>query len=162
MRKTLRSLRAESRTRSKPRASSRGSACRRNPRSSPSTSAPVTPCSPQPRRGTCSSPPRSIPDASDPTVLRSALYFASARESAFGVAATKALVANGFRGRLIRSIKRHLPSRAFTATRIAEKTMTIEELIASSAARHARARLPALRCRRHARRAGSPCALLQR
>ncbi|MFT3926201.1 MAG: Hsp70 family protein [Myxococcales bacterium] len=71
------------------------------------------------------------PDASDPTVLRSALYFASARESAFGVAATKALVANGFRGRLIRSIKRHLPSRAFTATRIAEKTMTIEELIAA-------------------------------
>lgn len=71
------------------------------------------------------------PDASDPTVLRSALYFGSPKESAFGVAATRALVANGFRGRLIRSIKRHLPSKAFTATRIAEKTMTIEELIAS-------------------------------
>jgi len=32
------------------------------------------------------------PEASDPTVLRSALYFASAREHAFGAAATRALV----------------------------------------------------------------------
>jgi len=77
-------------------------------------------------------PPAPIdPEASDPTVMRSALYFASMEEYAFGAAAPKALVANGFRGRLIRSIKRHLPSRAFTATRIAEKTVTIEELIAT-------------------------------
>ncbi len=69
------------------------------------------------------------PDASDPTVLRSALYFASLEESAFGVAAIKALVANGFRGRLIRSIKRHLPSRSFTATRIGHQSLTIEQLI---------------------------------
>jgi hypothetical chaperone protein len=80
----------------------------------------------------CTFPPAPLdPDATDPTVLRSALYFASVRECAFGVAAIRALVANGFRGRLIRSIKRHLASRAFTATRIAEKTLTIEELIAS-------------------------------
>jgi hypothetical chaperone protein len=71
------------------------------------------------------------PEASDPTVLRSALYFASMQESAFGTAAIRALVENGFRGRLIRSIKRHLPSRSFTATRIAEKTVTLEELIAA-------------------------------
>jgi hypothetical chaperone protein len=77
-------------------------------------------------------PPAPIdPDASDPTVLRSALYFASATESAFGSAAIRALVENGFRGRLIRSIKRHLPSRTFTATRIGHKTLTIEELIAA-------------------------------
>lgn len=77
-------------------------------------------------------PPAPIdPDASDPTVLRSALYFASASESAFGAAAIRALVENGFRGRLIRSIKRHLPSRTFTATRIGHKTLTIEELIAA-------------------------------
>jgi len=69
------------------------------------------------------------PEASDPSVLRSALYFASLEESAFGVAAIKALVANGFRGRLIRSIKRHLPSRSFTATRIGHQTLTIEQLI---------------------------------
>jgi hypothetical chaperone protein len=69
------------------------------------------------------------PNASDPTVLRSALYFASLQEAAFGVEAHKALVANGFRGRLIRSIKRHLPSRAFTATRIGERKVTLEQLI---------------------------------
>jgi hypothetical chaperone protein len=69
------------------------------------------------------------PAATDPTVLRSALYFASANDATFGAAALRALVDNGFRGRLIRSIKRHLPSRAFTATRIAEKTLTIEQLI---------------------------------
>ncbi len=69
------------------------------------------------------------PDAADPTVLRSALYFASLEESAFGVAAIKALVANGFRGRLIRSIKRHLPSRSFTSTRIGYQVVSIEQLI---------------------------------
>jgi hypothetical chaperone protein len=75
-------------------------------------------------------PPAPVdPEASDPTVLRSALYFASASESAFGAAAIRGLVENGFRGRLIRSIKRHLPSRTFSATRIGHKTLTIEELI---------------------------------
>jgi hypothetical chaperone protein len=69
------------------------------------------------------------PDAPDPTVLRSAMYFQSLEDSAFGVAATRALVENGFRGRLIRSIKRHLPSRAFTVTRIGTKTLTLEQLI---------------------------------
>jgi hypothetical chaperone protein len=69
------------------------------------------------------------PAASDPTVMRSALYFASLEEATFGAGAVKALVANGFRGRLIRSIKRHLPSRSFTATRIGERNVTIEQLI---------------------------------
>lgn len=77
-------------------------------------------------------PPAPIdPEASDPTVLRSALYFASESESAFGAAAIRGLVENGFRGRLIRSIKRHLPSRTFTATRIGHKLLSIEELIAA-------------------------------
>jgi hypothetical chaperone protein len=69
------------------------------------------------------------PAAKDPSVLRSALYFASVEQATFGASALRALVDNGFRGRLIRSIKRHLPSRSFTATRINEKTLTIEQLI---------------------------------
>lgn len=68
------------------------------------------------------------PAADDPTVLRSVLYFAPG-EQAFGAAAVRRLVQNGFEGRLIRSIKRHLPSRAFTATRIGQRTVTIEALI---------------------------------
>jgi len=70
------------------------------------------------------------PGAEDPSVLRSVLYFAP-DEQAFGVSAVKRLVANGFEGRLIRSIKRHLPSRSFTATRIGSRSVTLEELIAT-------------------------------
>lgn len=70
------------------------------------------------------------PLADDPTVLRSVLYFAP-DEQAFGSTAVRRLVANGFEGRLIRSIKRHLPSRSFTSTRIGSKTVTLEELIAT-------------------------------
>jgi hypothetical chaperone protein len=70
------------------------------------------------------------PTADDPTVLRSVLYFAP-QEQAFGSTAVRRLVANGFEGRLIRSIKRHLPSRAFTSTRIGTKVVTLEELIAT-------------------------------
>ncbi len=70
------------------------------------------------------------PSADDPTVLRSVLYSAS-DEQAFGNAAVRRLVANGLEGRLIRSIKRHLPSRAFTATQIGTRKVTIEELVAT-------------------------------
>jgi hypothetical chaperone protein len=69
------------------------------------------------------------PDAADPTVLRTALYFASIDDGKFGVAALRALVENGFRGRLIRSIKRHLPSRSFQKTRVGYKSVTLEDLI---------------------------------
>ncbi len=69
------------------------------------------------------------PDAPDPTVLRSALYFASLDDAAFGTAAIRALVANGFRGRLIRSIKRHLPSKAFSKTRIGYRNVALEDLV---------------------------------
>lgn len=69
------------------------------------------------------------PEASDPTVLRSALYFQSLREGRFGQSAIHALIENGFRGRLIRSIKRHLPSKSFTATRIGNKNATLEDII---------------------------------
>jgi hypothetical chaperone protein len=69
------------------------------------------------------------PGASDPSVLRTALYFLDLESAEFGSQAVRALVDNGFRGRLIRSIKRHLPSRSFTATRIGHRTVSIEDLI---------------------------------
>src|SRR5262245_10285585 len=72
------------------------------------------------------------PTASDPTVLRTALYFTRMNEPAyFGVNAIREFVANGFRGRLIRSIKRHLPSPSFTKTRVGDQLVTLEELIGS-------------------------------
>lgn len=70
------------------------------------------------------------PDAADPSVLRSALYFTRSSDGGrFGTAAVRELVANGFRGRLIRSIKRHLPSRSFTRTRIGDQLVSLEDLI---------------------------------
>lgn len=78
-------------------------------------------------------PPLALdPNAPDPTVLRSALYFARWRDGGhFGTSAIREFVANGFRGRLIRSVKRHLPSRAFTKTRIGEQMISLEQLIGS-------------------------------
>lgn len=69
------------------------------------------------------------PEASDPTILRSALYFMRLDQGHFGAAAIRALLSDGFRGRLIRSIKRHLPSRSFTATMIGGRPATLESLI---------------------------------
>lgn len=75
-------------------------------------------------------PPAPVdPAAPDPTILRSALYFRRLEAGRFGAEAVHALVEDGFQGRLIRSIKRHLPSRSFTATRIGNRQATLEDLI---------------------------------
>lgn len=75
-------------------------------------------------------PPAPIdPGAADPTILRSALYFRRLEAGHFGSEAIGALVADGFQGRLIRSIKRHLPSRSFVATQIGSRQATLEDLI---------------------------------
>lgn len=68
-------------------------------------------------------------DAPDPTILRSALYFLTLEERELGSRAPRALVENGFRGRLIRSIKRHLPSKTFTKTLIGSRQVTLEDLV---------------------------------
>jgi len=75
------------------------------------------------------------PSADDPSLLRSILYFPEARgpEGAMpqlGKAAIEAYVANGSRGRLVRSLKRFLPMRGFTRTTINSRTYSLEELIA--------------------------------
>ncbi len=68
-------------------------------------------------------------NAPDPTVLRSVLFFPSAREVFYGERALREYAAHGMQGRLIRSIKKHLPSRAFIGTRIEERPMNLEDLI---------------------------------
>lgn len=71
------------------------------------------------------------PLASDPTVLRSVLFFPE--DSGFiqcGAAALAASSESGMRGRLIRSIKRFLPLGTFTETRIGTRRYTLEELVA--------------------------------
>ncbi len=67
--------------------------------------------------------------ARDPTILRSILFFPDATHVFYGSEALREHVARGMTGRLIRSIKKHLPSRAFVGTRIDERPMTLEDLI---------------------------------
>lgn len=69
------------------------------------------------------------PLAEDPTVLRSVLYFPSAERCAFGLDAIRQYVEAGMNGRLIRSVKKHLPSRTFIGTSIDDRPLSLEDLI---------------------------------
>jgi hypothetical chaperone protein len=69
------------------------------------------------------------PDAPDPTILRSVLFFDGQSRFSCGQAALADFVANGMMGRLLRSIKKYLPDRSFSGTQIGSRLMTIEDLI---------------------------------
>ena len=69
------------------------------------------------------------PLARDPSILRSVLYFPSADRCFYGAQALAEYTAAGGQGRLIRSIKKHLPSRSFIGTFIEERPMNLEDLI---------------------------------
>jgi hypothetical chaperone protein len=70
------------------------------------------------------------PESSSPEILRSVLYFASAKEVHFGAKAIREFSARDLQGRLIRSIKKFLPQASFLGTHIDEKMMLLEDLIA--------------------------------
>jgi hypothetical chaperone protein len=67
--------------------------------------------------------------ARDPTILRSVLYFPDAQRCFYGAHAIAEYTASGGQGRLIRSIKKHLPSRSFIGTYVEERPMNLEDLI---------------------------------
>lgn len=67
--------------------------------------------------------------APDPTILRSVLYFPSADQCFYGAQAISEYTSSGGQGRLIRSVKKHLPSRSFVGTHIEERPMNLEDLI---------------------------------
>ena len=58
------------------------------------------------------------PGARDPTILRSVLYFPDQARCFYGAQALAEYAAQAPQGRLIRSIKKHLPSRSFVGTHI--------------------------------------------
>jgi len=70
------------------------------------------------------------PDAADPTILRSIVYFPNAERAYVGEAALAKYVENGLEGRLLRSLKRHLPARSFRGTYIGSRPMQVEDLVA--------------------------------
>ncbi len=69
------------------------------------------------------------PFASDPTILRTLLYFPSQSKVYYGAEALKQFQEEG-QGRLIRSIKKHLPIRSFVGTYIEDRPINLEDLIA--------------------------------
>lgn len=71
------------------------------------------------------------PRAADPTILRSLLYFPNAQRCYCGEEALRRYAENGLEGRLLRSIKKHLPSRSFLGTYIDERPMLVEDLVAA-------------------------------
>jgi hypothetical chaperone protein len=69
------------------------------------------------------------PSARDATILRSVLYFPDATRCFYGAEALAEYTTNSGQGRLIRSIKKHLPSRSFVGTQIEHRPMNLEDLI---------------------------------
>ena len=69
------------------------------------------------------------PLAKDPTVFRSILFFSEQSEWSFGADALRHYVAEGMRGRFLRSLKRFLPMASFEETRMGGKNVRLEELV---------------------------------
>lgn len=69
------------------------------------------------------------PTAVDPTVMRTLLYFPSQNKVFYGAQALSKYVENYGEGRLIRSIKKHLPMRSFIGTYIEDRPFNLEDLI---------------------------------
>jgi hypothetical chaperone protein len=70
------------------------------------------------------------PDAPDPRILRSILFFPDRKTVHFGRKAIDEFVANDLEGRLIRSIKKFLPVRSFNGTFVGDRLMSLEDIIA--------------------------------
>ncbi len=70
------------------------------------------------------------PEASDPTLLRSLLFFYESGGVSVGSAAIKDFVKAGMTGRFMRSIKKYLPDKGFSGTQVGLRTRSLEELVA--------------------------------
>ena len=69
------------------------------------------------------------PSARDPSILRSVLFFPEGESCFFGAEAVKEFVRHDLEGRFFRSIKKFLPSPAFTGTQIGRQNVPLEQII---------------------------------
>lgn len=67
--------------------------------------------------------------APDPSILRSVLYFPDAERCHYGAEALAQYTAQGMQGRLMRSLKKFLPSRSFVGTYVEHRPLHLEDLI---------------------------------
>ena len=80
------------------------------------------------RDATCAPIPLD-PHALDPSVFRSILFYSDDGVWSYGAGALSEYVAQGLRGRFIRSVKRFLPMESFADTRIGSRKVLLEELV---------------------------------
>jgi len=69
------------------------------------------------------------PAASDPTLMRTLLYFRTQNEAYYGTAAVVKFIEDEMEGRLFRSFKSHLPNRSYLGTFVGDRPMTLENMI---------------------------------
>ncbi len=69
------------------------------------------------------------PSASDPTLMRTLLYFPNADECYYGAEAIQKFIENDMEGRLFRSFKSHLPNASYLGTTIDRRILRLEDLI---------------------------------
>ena len=79
--------------------------------------------------GKCIDPIHLDPANTDPTILRSVMYFSNKGPARFGQEAIHGYTSENGDGRLIRSIKKYLPAATFTRTRIGNDSHDLENLI---------------------------------
>jgi hypothetical chaperone protein len=80
--------------------------------------------------GVTTTPPLPIdPGADDPTVLRSILFFPHGNACFYGSRAIQEYVEHQAQGRLIRSIKKYLPSESYIGSWIDNRVVKLEDLI---------------------------------
>ncbi len=69
------------------------------------------------------------PKASDPTLMRTLLYFPDAETCFYGAEAIQQFIDNEMEGRLFRSFKSHLPNQHYLGTMIERRVLSLESLI---------------------------------
>lgn len=69
------------------------------------------------------------PSASDPTLLRTLLYFPGENACFYGADAIHRYIENEMEGRLFRSFKSHLPNRSYLGTFVGDRVLPLENLV---------------------------------
>lgn len=69
------------------------------------------------------------PSSTDPTLMRTLLYFANADSCFYGQNALEKFIENEMEGRLFRSFKSHLPNKNYLGTMIDQRILSLENMI---------------------------------
>jgi len=69
------------------------------------------------------------PAASDPTLMRTLLYFVNSQICYFGSETIPRYIENEMEGRLFRSFKSHLANRSYSGTSVGDRVMSLENLV---------------------------------